>query len=260
MENSIYIIFGIGCFITLILIFKMCRVMHRRSQNPIILTAGIPNHIPQQIIIPPGPISIEHQNIINNILGKSTELNYDVNDMSPEYIYNIVNTVPQHKLFPLQFMDEKYEDETCMICLDPLKNKKRPIVKLSCNEHYFHHSCYKTLVEDESKKKKIEYLFGQITKQEEIYKINCPFCRKKVTAQTIYIYYEGFDNVETSNTIIEIEDNIDTEHIEPILESNNNTNDTNDNTNDTNDNDNTDNNEEQKRFNETTPLIEHNIL
>lgn len=215
-----YVMFSIGVIILIWLIIKVSR--HIKWYNePTILTAGIPNHLPQQIIIPPGPISREHQIILNNILKGSTELNYDVNDMSTDYIQKIIHETPENRLYPLQFLDDKYKDENCMICLDPLKNKTRPIVKLSCMEHYFHHSCYSTLFEDESKKRKIEWLFGQITNSNDMYLISCPFCRKMVTIDTIYIHFGHYDHVETVIEIepdsIDIDSDIDVNEITPLL-------------------------------------------
>lgn len=177
----IYVIYGLCIIMFLVGFYRMCIKINQTNN---INVPGIPNHIPQQPII----ITQEHQAIINDILKNPSEIDYDVNDTSDEYINKIKNETPKNKIFPLQLLEN--EPEKCMICLDPLKDGKRPLIRLSCQEHYFHYSCYQTLYADEMKKRKLEHIFGQIKNEAEMYFINCPFCRNKVVVDNIYIHYD----------------------------------------------------------------------
>jgi hypothetical protein len=138
--------------------------------------------------IPPGPIIAVHQRMLDSIM-TPTLLNEDIDDTCLQYTEMIIKNTPESKLLPLQILDNKYMEINCGVCLEHLKIKERPIIKFNCNEHYFHYSCYQCMAEDNNKKKRIDYLFGQIKTPDEMFIIECPYCRKYTTVEFIYIKY-----------------------------------------------------------------------
>lgn len=136
----------------------------------------------------PIPLNAQQQRILNHIL-TPTILRDDLSDTSRLYADKIIDMTPEHQLLPLQVLDEKFEVEQCIICLDNLKCKGRPVVKLACEEHYFHYSCYETFLDDDNKKKEVELLFGESKHIDDMYSVNCPICRKKTTMALVYINY-----------------------------------------------------------------------
>lgn len=137
----------------------------------------------------------EGERMLNTIL-QPTILNDDVNDMNITYINQIITTNPEDIIMPLDSLDEKYGYELCCICMDTLKVKSRPITKLSCGEHYLHYSCFKTLLEDSNKKKRVKFLFGEIKKINDMFTTECPQCRKEVYANSIFIKFpENIQNL-----------------------------------------------------------------
>lgn len=154
----------------------------------------------------------QQHEILKNSLTPSM-LDYDVKDTSFQYVDKIIDITPENQLMPLQVLDQKYEEENCGFCLDPLKYKGRPIAKLGCNEHYYHYSCFKTFVEDDKKKKNVGLIFGEIQKVDDMFTIICPICQTKTKIDKIFIEYPNISvndehNMDINNDcpVIEIDD------------------------------------------------------
>lgn len=136
------------------------------------------------------PLNNQQQEMLKNSLIPS-ELDYDIDDTSYDYICKIIQNTPESQLMPSNIFDSQYDDERCCLCLDPLKceNKNRPLVKLQCSNHFYHYSCFNTYIEDDKKKKDIKLLFREIQSIDEIFTINCPICKIDTFIDKIYIDY-----------------------------------------------------------------------
>jgi hypothetical protein len=210
---------GVSLFIILWILWRCWKLKIKKQQQnrtilPIILRPQR-NHqtsrrahvqpVPPQILIPtqirPIPLNVQQQRILNHILTPTT-LRDDLNDTSRLYVDKIIDMTPEHQLLPLQVLDEKYEGEQCMVCLDILKWKGRPVVKLGCEDHYFHYSCYETFLDDDNKKKEVELLFGESKHIDDMYSVKCPICRTKTAMELVYINYPEFDIPIKNNNIL----------------------------------------------------------
>lgn len=145
-------------------------------------------HVPQQQPSYAGhnSASYSYQNQIIQSALKPLDINEDLDDMSPGYTKEIIDTNPEHILIPVELLEQKYDDIECSICGDVLKVKTRPVALLSCG-HYLHYVCYRILLESDAKKKRMEYLFNEIKKTEEVFMVKCPLCRNISFIQGIYI-------------------------------------------------------------------------
>ena len=134
---------------------------------------------------PANPINYQEE-ILADVLTPTIEMD-DINDVSPDYSQKIINSNPESLLFPIEIMPVTHESkETCVVCLDSIPYKYRPIIKLSC-QHYYHYSCYETLVNDQSKDKRVRHLCGE--KMTNLFKVNCSVCRGDVIPESIYLKY-----------------------------------------------------------------------
>lgn len=213
LKRNEWLAIGFGSAFFLWLLWRSCKARHRnRDILPITINPGQNNRLPNQRqyggasipIIPPPiaglpmsgnrpiPLNVQQQRILNHILTPTT-LRDDLSDTSRLYADKIIDMTPEHQLLPLQVLDDKFEDEQCIICLDNLKCKGRPVVKLACEEHYFHYSCYETFLDDDNKKKEVELLFGESKHIDDMYSVKCPICRNKTTMQLVYINYPDIE-------------------------------------------------------------------
>jgi hypothetical protein len=154
-----------------------------------------------------GLVSRQQEELINSIL-TPTKLDPELDDMSDYYNQMVIRNNPEYLLMPLMLLDDTYRDENCCICCDVLKIKSRPVIKLSCDEHYLHYSCYMTLAEDANKKKSVEYIFGQVKHINEMFAVACPFCQTDVYLDKIFVKYPETSNINhyPSQTSIEIDE------------------------------------------------------
>lgn len=225
------IAFGVG-LLGWFIIAHYCKWRHRRHHRT------LPTNNNNTILPPPmGGVMVirDEQNrptllslnrqqheILKNSLTPS-ELNYDINDTSFEYVDKIIAMTPEHQLMPLQVLDDKNEgencgfyldpEEKCGFCLDPLKCGGRPIVKLACSDHYYHHSCFSTFVEDDKKKKNVGLIFGEIQKVDDMFAILCPICQIKTTIDKTFIEYPNISINDTDTfedtPVIELDDDME---------------------------------------------------